>query len=242
MLLSKETLTRQAFDALVQYIVDRGLAPGDMLPSTAALMEEFGISRSVVREALAALQVCGFVDIRNGRTPVVGELDGRLLLMFMTRAARMQSRPMSALMEVRIPLEIQAARLAAERWDDEAVRRIRDANARMAKAQNDTDLYPRLDTAFHAEIAKASNNHILSFMVDSIRSELMNVMVAVREYRESNGLLGQEQEQHDKIADAIAHRSASRAAKAMEEHLATSLALVHDVEETLSPALSTGTA
>lgn len=242
MLLSKETLTRQAFDALVQYIVDRGLAPGDMLPSTAALMEEFGTSRSVVREALAALQVCGFVDIRNGRTPVVGELDGRLLLMFMTRAARMQSRPMSALMEVRIPLEIQAARLAAERSDDEAEQRIQDANARMAKAQHDTELYPRLDTEFHAEIAMASDNHILSFMVNSIRSELMNVMVAVREYRETNDLLGQEQEQHDKIADAISRRSPALAAKAMEDHLATSLALVHDVEGTLSPALHAGTA
>ena len=234
MLLKSETLTRQAFDAVVKYIVDRGLTAGDQIPSTAALMEEFGISRSVVREALTALQVCGFVDVRNGRNPVVGELDERLLLMFMTRAASMQRHPMSALMEVRIPLEIQAARLAAERSDARAIEQIDATNTRMAAAQDDTDLYPRLDTLFHTDIAKATNNHILKFMISSIRAELMTVMVAVREFREQNGLVGQEQIQHDAIAQAIREHDSDGAALAMQEHLTSSLRLVHQVEETMA--------
>lgn len=234
MLLTKETLTRQAFDALVTHIIENGLMPGDDIPSTAALMERFGTSRSVVREALSALQVCGFVDIRNGRNTVVGELDGRLLLMFMTRAARMQNRPMSALMEVRIPLEIQAARLAAERADDTAIRRIQTTNLRMARAQYDKDLYPKLDTEFHADIASATSNHILSLMIDSIRAELMTVMVAVRDYRETHDLLGQEQIQHEEIARAIRDRLPDKAADAMQRHLATSLGLVQQVEDSLA--------
>jgi DNA-binding FadR family transcriptional regulator len=234
LLLKSETLTRQAFDAVVKHIVDHGLTAGDQIPSTAALMEEFGISRSVVREALTALQVCGFVDIRNGRNPVVGELDERLLLMFMTRATSMQSHPMSALMEVRIPLEIQSARLAAERSDDAAIEQIDATNARMAAAQDDTDLYPLLDTLFHTDIAMATNNHILKFMVSSIRAELMTVMVAVREFREQNNLLGQEQTQHDAIARAIREHDPDGAARAMQEHLSTSLRLVHQVEESMA--------
>ena len=234
MLLTKETLTRQAFDALVTHIIENGLMPGDDIPSTAALMEQFGTSRSVVREAMSALQVCGFVDIRNGRNTVVGELDGRLLLMFMTRAARMQNRPMSALMEVRIPLEIQAARLAAERADDTAIRRIHATNNRIATSQHDTELYPKLDTEFHADIASATNNHILSLMIDSIRAELMTVMVAVRDYREAHGLVGQEQTQHEEIARAILGRSPDEAADAMQRHLTTSLVLVHHVEDSMA--------
>lgn len=234
MLLKSETLTRQAFDAVVKHIVDHGLTAGDQIPSTAALMEEFGISRSVVREALTALQVCGFVDIRNGRNPVVGELDERLLLMFMSRATSMQSQPLSALMEVRTPLEIQSARLAAERSDAAAIEKIDATNARMAAAQDDTDLYPRLDTLFHTDIAMATNNHILGFMVSSIRAELMTVMIAVREFREQNNLLGQEQTQHDAIARAIRAHDPDEAARAMQEHLSTSLRLVHQVEESMA--------
>jgi GntR family transcriptional regulator, transcriptional repressor for pyruvate dehydrogenase complex len=236
-LLTKETLTRQAFDALVAHIIEAGLMPGDNIPSTAELMEQFGTSRSVVREALSALQVCGFVDIRNGRNTVVGELDGRLLLMFMARAGRMQNHPMSALMEVRVPLEIQAARLAAERADDAAIHRIQATNTRMAKAQHDTELYPKLDTEFHAEIAGATNNHILSFMIDSIRAELMTVMVAVREYRETHGLVGQEQTQHEEIARAIRDRLPDKAAQAMQRHLVASIELVHQVEDSVTDVI-----
>lgn len=228
--LTRDTLTRQAFDALVKLIVDKGLKPGDTLPSTSELTEQFGISRPVVREALSALQACGFVDIRSGRSPVVGELDGRLIQMFMARAAQMQPRPMSALMEVRIPLEIQAAKLAAERSDDAALQRIDASNVRMAKALDDTEHYPEFDAAFHTDIATATDNHILIWMISSIRAELMTVMVAVRAYRETIGSVGQEQIQHEQIAQAIRDRDPVAAGEAMQLHLKTSLGLVRQVE------------
>jgi GntR family transcriptional repressor for pyruvate dehydrogenase complex len=228
--LNKDTLTRQAFNSLVDHIIRGGLRPGDDLPSTSALIEEFGISRPVVREALSALQACGFVDIRNGRTPVVGVLDGRLIEMFVARAAQLQARPMSGLMEVRVPLEIQSARLAAARADDEAIRAVEAANRQMAASLKDAERYPQLDTAFHSSIAAAANNPILSWMIHSIRSELMTVMTSVRAYREAHGLVGQEQQQHDEIAAAIMDRDPDRAAAAMEHHLTSSVDLVQSVE------------
>ncbi len=234
-MLTRDTLTRQAFDAIVEHILDRQLKPGDVLPSTSELTEQFGISRPLVREALSALQACGFVEIRSGRIPVVGKLDGRLIEMFMARAARMQDRPMSALMEVRIPLEIQAAKLAAERSSDEEIRRIGDTNARMASALGDSKLYPELDTEFHSDIALASANHILNWMVVSVRAELMTVMVAVREYREANGLVGQEQEQHDSILETIRDHDPEAAGSAMKTHLHSSLVLVREVEDLARP-------
>jgi DNA-binding FadR family transcriptional regulator len=228
--LNKDTLTRQAFNSLVDHIIRGGLRPGDDLPSTSALIEEFGISRPVVREALSALQACGFVDIRNGRTPVVGALDGRLIEMFVARAAQLQAHPMSGLMEVRVPLEIQSARLAAARADDAAIRAVQTANQQMAASLQDAELYPQLDTAFHSSIAAAANNPILSWMIHSIRSELMTVMTSVRAYREAHGLVGQEQQQHDEIAAAIMDRDPERAAAAMEHHLTSSVDLVQSVE------------
>lgn len=240
MTLARETLTRQAFDALVKHIVDKGLRPGEPLPSTSALTEEFGISRPIVREALSALQACGFVDLRSGRNPVVGELDGRLIEMFVSRAARTQEFPMSALMEVRAPLEVQAAGLAAERADPAFLERLQSMSTSMESSLRDASRYPALDVAFHADIARASNNSILVWMIESIRSQLMSVMVAVRHYREENGLIGQEQEEHDAIFAAIRAGSPQEARVAMERHLAMSMTLVRHVEQKSKlPVLST---
>lgn len=239
-MLTRQTLTRQAFDALVEKIIHDDLRPGDSLPSTAELIDEFGISRPVVREALSALQACGFVELRNGRAPVVAELDGQLIRLFVSRASRLSRDPMSKLMEVRRPLEIEAASLAASRADDADLARLTDANDTMRAALHDSAVYPRLDAAFHAEIARATGNDILQWMVRSLRSELMTVMIAVREYRDANGLVGREQEQHDAILAALCARDASAAAAVMAAHLDSSITLVQRVEHAATDAPSYG--
>lgn len=230
-MLTKQSLTRQAFDALVQKIVEDDLRPGESLPSTADLIEEFGISRPVVREALSALQACGFVELRNGRAPIVAELDGTLVQMFVARASHLESDPMTKLMEVRVPLETQAAGLAARRISEEERQRLAEVCEQMKSQLADSAGYPVLDVTFHAEIAAAADNQVLLWMIHSIRSELMAVMHAVRAHREKNGLVGQEQAQHEAIFQAIRAGDQEEAERAMRTHLTTSLALVRDVED-----------
>lgn len=235
LMLNRETLTRQVFDALVQKILDDGLRPGELLPSTAELTELFGVSRPVVREALSALYACGFVELRSGRTPVVAELDGRLIQMFIARASHLQSDHMSKLMEVRLPLEAQAARLAARRASAEELKRIAEINRQMRAQLADSKAYPVLDAAFHAEIAAAAGNQVLLWMIRSIRSELMVVMRAVRGHRDNNHLVGQEQAQHETIFRAIRAGKEDEAASAMRAHLVSSLAIVSEVEAGTRP-------
>lgn len=239
-MLIRDTLTRQAFDAVVNDIVERRLSPGDQLPSTLELTEMFGISRPVVREALSALHVCGFVDVRNGKAPVVGDFDGRLLQMFMARAAHVERTPMSRLMEVRIPLEIQAAHLAASRVNDVTMNQIDAANSQMVLALNDAERYSRLDADFHGEIAIATENQILILMSSTIRAELRATMAAVRLYRDTHALVGQEQKQHDEIAQAIRDRDPAAAAAAMERHLLDSFELVKKIESSSHSDASDG--
>jgi hypothetical protein len=59
----------------------------------------------------------------------------------------------------------------------------------------------------------------------------MRVMTSVRAYREAHGLVGEEQRQHDEIADAIRRRDPDAAAAAMEQHLTSSMELVRSVED-----------
>lgn len=229
--LRRTKLTSQLFDALVAHIIGERLQPGDPLPSTAALCEQYGASRPVVREALSALEAVGLVEVHSGRNAVVRELDGHLIQLFLTRAMQLEDRSLAALMEVRAPLEIQAARLAADRADSETMDRIDALLRQMDDALNDTRAYPVLDVAFHMEIARATGNPALVWFTESLREQLMEVMVEVRCYREAHGLVGNEQNDHSRIAAAIRAGDALAAEQAMREHMANSVALVDSVEQ-----------
>jgi GntR family transcriptional repressor for pyruvate dehydrogenase complex len=228
--LRRTKLTNQLFDALVAHIVDERLQPGDALPSTAALCEQYGTSRPVVREALSALEAIGLVEVHSGRNAVVRELDGHLVQLFVARAIQLEDRPLAALMEIRAPLEVQAARLAAERAEAEAIERIDRLLHQMDDALGDTDAYPKLDVAFHMEISRATRNRALIWFTESVREPLMDVMVEVRHYREKHGLVGKEQADHERIAAAIRAGDPEAAAEAMRSHMDTSVQLVDSVQ------------
>lgn len=231
--LTRTKLSLQIFDAMIAHIVESDLQPGSVLPSTAALCERFATSRPVVREALSALEAVGLVEVHNGRNAVVKELDGHLIKLFLSRVLHNNKRPLTDMMDVRIPLEIQAARLAAERAGAEDFAILDDLLLQMDEALLDTAGYPVLDIAFHLAIARATGNGALEWFSDALRNELTTVMVEVRRYRESNDLVGDEQRQHRKIAAAIRAGDADGAELAMREHMTSSESYVRMIEETL---------
>ena len=231
--LTRTKLSQQMFDAIIDHIVEKDLQPGSALPSTAALCEQFAASRPVVREALSALQAVGLVEVHNGRNAVVKELDGHLIELFLSRVLRNSRRPLTDMMDVRIPLEIQAARLAAERASGEDFDILDDLLEQMDEALRDTEGYPALDIAFHMAIARATGNGALVWFSESLRHELTTVMVEVRQFRENNDLVGDEQRQHRNIAAAIRAGDSEAAARAMQEHMATSEGYVRMIEESM---------
>ena len=229
--LTRTKLSLQIFDAMMAHIVDNDLQPGSALPSTAALCEQFATSRPVVREALSALEAVGIVEVRNGRNAVVKELDGHLIKLFLSRALHNNQRPLTDMMDVRIPLEIQAARLAAGRAGSEDFRILDELLARMDAALPDTVGYPVLDIAFHMAIARATGNGALEWFSEALRNELTTAMVGVRRFREVNDLVGDEQIQHRKIVAAIRAGDADAAEEAMREHMKSAGQYVLMIEE-----------
>src|SRR4051812_40637361 len=69
--LSRRSLAEQVTDSLIDYILEQGLSEGDSLPSSAELSERYGVSRTVIREALAALGGRGVLTRSQGRESVV---------------------------------------------------------------------------------------------------------------------------------------------------------------------------
>lgn len=114
--LGRATLSDRVRGAVLALIDEGGYSAGDELPSTGALAERFDVSKTVIREALSALAALGIIEIANGRRATVRPLDSSVVRFFLSRAVRESADDgFTALMDLRSPLEIRAAQVAARR-------------------------------------------------------------------------------------------------------------------------------
>ena len=169
-------LSEQLADALIVGIRDGQLKPGQRLPTEAALVERFGVSRTVVREALSRLKTLGLLESRQGSGAFIREPGPR-------EAGRLQLTPDGSvaavlqMVEVRRALEAEAAALAAARRTAKSVRQIRGAMQAIDQAVENGGDGVVEDVAFHAAIAQASGNPFLlatlaylnQFLIDATR-------------------------------------------------------------------------
>src|SRR4051812_11864499 len=120
------TLAHELVETLGDRIRDGRLPTGSRLGTEAALMAEFGVSRTVVREALSKLQASGLVETRHGvGTFVVGLGDASSFRIAPEQMATL--RDVVAMLELRIGVETEAAGLASQRRTAENLLAMRDA-------------------------------------------------------------------------------------------------------------------
>src|SRR3982074_232436 len=108
-------LSEQIAQQILGQIADGTLKPGDRLPTEPHLLEQLGVGRSTLREALRSLSGMGLLDIRQGQGVCVGSAASSVGLRRLDWALLLGSREMLNLVEARKALEIQIAALAAER-------------------------------------------------------------------------------------------------------------------------------
>ncbi|MGN6549479.1 MAG: FadR/GntR family transcriptional regulator [Pararhizobium sp.] len=206
--------------ALREEIVGGELRPGDKLPSEAGLTKRFDVSRTVVREAIAALRADGLVEPRHGVGVFVRSTHPAPAISFQAPDnARISS--IIEMLELRAAVEIEAAGLAAVRRSpaqEEAIyERYDDLNALIAEGGHTTEA----DFAFHLAIADATNNprfrEVLEMMGRRVipRAALHDGSAE----RTPNEYLKQIQAEHKTIADAIAARDETAAREAVRTHL-----------------------
>lgn len=144
------------------------ITPGSPLPPESVLCETFGVGRSVVREALQALDAKGFIIVRQGSVAVVAPkyhwhvLDQEFL------AVTNPEEYFSLLQEAREVLEPRIASIAATRATPEAIEEMEQINARLAEVKDSPAEHAELDIAFHDAVARATDNAILVSMHASI--------------------------------------------------------------------------
>lgn len=217
--LSRRSLADQVADALVDLILEEGLHEGDSLPSTAELSERFGVSRTVVREALAALAGRGILTRSQGRECVVATPGSDELHRLLRFRIRRDEVSLTDILDTRLALEVMSARLAAANATEADRVEIQHQLEALAAARKEP-AYHEADIALHRAIAVASGNHLLVLILDALVDFLREVRVQATKARKSRGeSLEPVIEQHRRIVQAIDARDADGAAGAMRDHL-----------------------
>ncbi|TAK52556.1 MAG: FCD domain-containing protein [Gammaproteobacteria bacterium] len=229
--------TRRMSENLVQQLTEKinsGEIPkGSLLPSERQLAETFGASRSVVREAMVALQASGLISIRSSRRAIVTQLDNTGFFNQLTGAAQsLMARPngMSDFQEARTLFECGMSRHAARYASPKEIERLRVALEQNKKAVDDPELFAKTGLEFHRILAEIPGNGIFT----ACHSAMAEWMVVQRKL----SLEGRTPEmsvgiykRREAVYDAIAARDVEAADKAMSEHLAAVNQVYWQVQE-----------
>jgi len=218
-------LSRGLFEQLAEEIKSGRLGPGERLPTEQELTRAARVSRTVVREAVAALRAEGLVVTRQGVGAFVSAEPQRAP--FRIDPERMQSLgDILGVMELRLGVEIESAGLAAERAGRAQLRAIGAALEAIERASAQGRSAVDEDLAFHRAIAQATGNGEFPRFLQFIGRHLIprrTVSGLPERMGGRRAYLAIIQEEHRRIFDAIRDRDPKAAREAMRRHLTRSL-------------------
>jgi DNA-binding FadR family transcriptional regulator len=229
--LTWSALSEQVAAQLEGLILQGKVEVGSKLPTEEALARRFGVSRPVIREALAKLRDRALTETINGSGTYVRRPDGDHLTEVFLRHMRFGTlaspQMIDNVFEARIAVEVMAARLAASRRHDGDLRLISTRLEEMKLASESAAPWIAADMGFHLAVVDAARNPFLvALLAPMIRIIEQGISESWRDPSAvSSGLTS-----HEAIRAAITSRDGDRAAQAMLEHL-------QDAKTRLSSAL-----
>lgn len=218
-----EKLVQVLSDYLSDSILAGDLRPGDKLPSDRSLAAQFGVGRTSIREALKVLSVLGLIDILPGQGTFVASGSANFFMAPLSWTFLLGERNADNVIDVRNVLEVESARLAAQKADQEGLQKLEEvfSLSDTAYLEGNFQDFLDLDLDFHLAIAQCSQNPI-------IQNLLLTTRKLIR-YISKSGMVNLAQladiyAEHQRIYTAITTRNPSLAASNMTEHLERSRA------------------
>ncbi len=226
----ESTLATRVTHQIERLIVEGQLQPGDRLPPERTLARQFGVSRTVIREAVRALVAKSLLEVRAGSGTVVRSPSAASVVQSMTLLLRAGQPELDydKVHEVRRLLEVEIAGLAAMRRTPEDLRQMEAILEQAAQIRDNRDAFCQKDVDFHAALASATHNELFSLVLDT----LVDIMLQVRQMgfgvadMPSRALT-----HHRAIYHQVKAGDAEGARQAMRDHLVES-------EETMRQALA----
>jgi GntR family transcriptional regulator, transcriptional repressor for pyruvate dehydrogenase complex len=224
-----DTATARAHDAVLRHIEDSlrtgALKLGDRLPGERSLAEQFGISRSSVRDAIRALEVMGVVRSATGSGPNSGTIVVSNPSSALGSALRMhvasQRLPVKDIVEARIMMETWSLEhAAAAPWDEGALQEARDLLAAMDDDGLPSHVFTVLDAQFHMALSALAGNAVVSTMMESMREAIKGYIDEAVAHRGTwDEVVPVLREQHRGILDAVQARDGGLSARLVREHI-----------------------
>lgn len=201
---------------LLDWFTSDAVQPGQRLPPERQLAATLEVGRSAVREALAALEVLGVVDVRPGSGTYLRSRTSELLPQTLSWGMLLGEPETRDLIGVRHGLEVQAARLAATSITDEQLDALADQLKVMRANRTSFDVFTAADLRFHQQVAESADNPLLDQMLQSVRS-LIRVWAerAVADAKHAQVTCTE----HAAVLKALRSRDAAAAAVAMSAHM-----------------------
>lgn len=208
-----EEIVRQ----LTELINNGTLKPGDRLPTERALATQLNVSRTAIREALRALELMGFIESKVGEGTYVREITMNNVISPFSTLLQQDEKLITELIEVRMLLETEIARLAARRITPEKAKSIEESLKLMADEIDKGVIGIIGDNAFHNALAQAAENtamsKILGLCGDLLSSSREMALTRMKDQRV--GLA-----HHREIYLAVLEGDEDLAATLMKHHLA----------------------
>lgn len=211
------TLAQHVGAELEALIVQQRFQEGERLPPERELAERFGVSRTVVREAVRGVVAKGLLEVRAGSGTIVRVPSSKTVADSMSLYLSMSGKPTpQKVVEVRRVLEVEIAGLAAQRRTDDDLRRIETILATAEQRLDDPETYVETDVAFHAALAQATQNELFVILLDSIATVMVHVRVLGLKV---SGTPRRALDYHLDIFRSVQQGDAEGARRAMDRHM-----------------------
>ena len=213
------TLTDRVFEALTQLINGDDFKPGARLPSELKMAGRFGVSRTVIREAVSRLKSEGLVESRQGSGVFVR--DRNVQAPFRIDPSIMDSiQSVLQVVELRQSLEGEIAALAAKRRTREQMAAIKRALKQIELDEQAGKDGVEADIEFHRSIAEATGNPHFLALIEFLFNFLIKATKITRSYEATKVVLSQQvKEEHQRIVDAISRQDPEAARLAARQHM-----------------------
>jgi GntR family transcriptional repressor for pyruvate dehydrogenase complex len=214
-----QTLTDRVFEALKRIVNDKDSKPGARLPSELEMSGRFGVSRTVIREAVSRLKSEGLVESRQGCGVFVR--DRNMHAPFRIDPSLMDSiESVLQVVELRQSLEGEIAALAAKRRTRQQMTAIRRALKKIETDEQAGKDGVEADLAFHRKIAEAAGNPHFLALIEFLFNFLIESTRTARSCKGTGDMFLQEvREEHQRIVEAISQQDSEAARFAARQHM-----------------------
>lgn len=191
-------------------------AENEKLPSERTLASQYGVSRSVIREALRVLHEKGLVDVQNNKGGYVRQPAQEDLIHRFEDLMESSKVNMNELLDARLVIETAVAKQVIESITDENMYKLKELFLKMDFAMNDGKRYAELDAKFHLQLAASSMNQVLVLITTSLNQLSNRTMYLDRDDME---VRKHAQKEHGEMIKAIEEHDMKRFDEAIRSHL-----------------------